>query len=155
MVKAALVEPDLNEGRRLVSALDKAGLPIAIAGWFSEADAEDWQLYVATPDVQIYGPTIVNKFIDRIRLKIESSISLSRITSTNTTNHFLKDIVSFLPPFAALTEGSQPMRFRSGFVGGVNVDGGYIYKVSRNVKPSSTAPRPDEEAIRKARSAAA
>ncbi|MER8427562.1 hypothetical protein [Mesorhizobium sp. M1403] len=151
MAKTPLVDFDIDGGRNLVHALEKAGLPISIAAWLCLQDSADWQLFIATPDVQTYGPTTIIKFVDRIRSAINSPVRLDKVTVTNTTNHFINNI----PLFSYHSEAQPLHRFRGGFLGDVDIEDGLIYKIDRTVKASKAAPRPNAEAIRKARSIAA
>jgi hypothetical protein len=113
-----------------------------------------WDLFIASPDVQKHGPIIVNKFIDRVRLAIDSSISMDDITATNTTNHFIND----LPPifFSSSIHSKVGMyRLKDRRLAEVDVEDGLVYKIDRSVKPSREAPRPSSEALKRAKKLAA
>lgn len=56
MDQATLVGPDLEGGRKLVAALDNAGLDIRAAYWLFREESESWRLYLATPLVSSQGP---------------------------------------------------------------------------------------------------
>jgi hypothetical protein len=49
MVARALVESDIDQGARLLRALDEAAIPIEVAYWFLSPQWSDWWLVVATP----------------------------------------------------------------------------------------------------------
>jgi len=159
MDKTTLVESDIEAGLTAVKALEAAGLPIAAAMWLRLHDSSKWQLYITSPDVETYGPTTVNRFIDRILLTIKSPISLDEVTVANTTNHFVNKI----SPLSVLTSGNSNtltiaenrLRFGNSTFDGVEVDEGVVYKITPGVKASKEAPKPDLEAKRKARSLAA
>jgi|GEM_PF-581408 len=44
-----LVERNIDEGERLLSALDEAGVPIDAAFWLLSSEWSDWRLVLATP----------------------------------------------------------------------------------------------------------
>jgi hypothetical protein len=56
MDKSELVERDINEGRRLVEALDKANFPLPAAYWFFLPTLGVWQLRFSSPAVKDEGP---------------------------------------------------------------------------------------------------
>ena len=49
MVTRALVESDIDQGARLLSALDEAGVPIEVAYWLLSPEWSDWWLVLGTP----------------------------------------------------------------------------------------------------------
>jgi len=61
MYKTALVSADIEDGRRVVQAFEKAGLRITAAFWFQHEDEEDWNLVIVSPDVATKGSTRVYK----------------------------------------------------------------------------------------------
>lgn len=159
MDKTILVESDIDAGLRAVNALEAAGLPIAVAMWLRLHDSHKWQLYIASPNVETYGPTTVNRFIDRILVAIKSPISLSDVAAVNTTNHFVNK-VSMLSIVTGgkttrLTVGGDILRIGNCSFDGVEVDEGVIYKIATGVKASKEALKPDSAAVRKAKSLAA
>lgn len=154
MDKAVLVEPDIDAGKHLLSALERAGLAIAIAAWLKMSDSIGWSLFIASPDVQKYGPTTVNKFIDKIRVAIASAIEMDEITATNTTNHFINDLS---PNFFSSSIHSKGgiYRLNAKRLANTEIEDGLVYKVDRNVRSSREAPRPNAEALRRAKKLAA
>ncbi|WFP76997.1 hypothetical protein [Mesorhizobium sp. WSM4906] len=159
MDKTTLVESDVRAGLTAVKALEAAGLPIAAAMWLRLQDSSKWQLYITSPDVETYGPTTVNRFIDRILLAIKSPVSLDEVTAANTTNHFVNKIspLSILKAGRSnsLTLENNIFRFGNGAFDGVDVAEGVVYKIAPGVKASKEAPKPDVAALKKARALAA
>ena len=49
MVARPLVESDIEQGARLLRALDEAGIPIDVAYWFVSPEWGDWWLVLGTP----------------------------------------------------------------------------------------------------------
>ena len=155
MDKTPLVGPDFDGGRNLLEALERAGLPIAVAAWLNLREAFDWQLYLASPDVQTHGPTTVIRFVDKILAATGSPISLGEITIVNTSNNFVNRIPVHYDP-------SQNKNLTNGTtrIVGIPFDDGYIvegfvYKIDKSVKPSKVTPKPDASTLKRARSLAA
>jgi hypothetical protein len=49
MVTRPLVESEIEQGARLLRALDEAGIPIDVSYWFLSPEWGDWWLVLATP----------------------------------------------------------------------------------------------------------
>ena len=56
MATAALVDRDLDIGRRILGALAKASIAVNIAFWAYVPQISEWQLFIATPLVDSSGP---------------------------------------------------------------------------------------------------
>jgi len=56
MATAALVDKDLEVGRRVLNELTKAHIPINVAFWAYVPQISEWQLFIATPLVDSHGP---------------------------------------------------------------------------------------------------
>jgi hypothetical protein len=56
MATAALVDRDLDIGRRILAGLAKARIPVNVAFWAYVPQIGEWQLYIATPLVDSIGP---------------------------------------------------------------------------------------------------
>ncbi|WP_442582936.1 hypothetical protein ACSBOB_13690 [Mesorhizobium sp. ASY16-5R] len=152
MDKTPLVGPNFAAGRELIEALERAGIPIAFAGWLSLRETFDWQLYIASPDVQTYGPTTVIRFVDTLLTATESPLSLSSIRITNTSNHFVNRIPE--------AYGSRKISLNPARIVGMAFDDGdiiegFVYKIDRKVKPSKSAPRANAATLKRAKSLAA
>jgi hypothetical protein len=57
MDKTVLVDRDIEDGRSLLSALDRAGFPVEAAYWFyfAQPDLNYWRLLLATPKLDEIG----------------------------------------------------------------------------------------------------
>ena len=55
MATAALVDRDLEMGRRILAALAKAGIAVNVAFWAYVPQISEWQLFIATPLVDSKG----------------------------------------------------------------------------------------------------
>jgi desulfoferrodoxin (superoxide reductase-like protein) len=145
-----LVSEDIDAGRRLIGALERAGLPIAVAAWLKKQEDDTWALYIATPDVEKHGPIVVYTFINKIigALK-EARIGVGDVVAANTTNHFvnaISSIVQLAPDIG--------IRLAKVTLFGVPVDEAFVYKVQRGVKASPMPPRVTSEIKKKALAAA-
>ncbi len=56
MASTALVERDLEVGRRIMGALTHAGIPVKVAFWAHIPEIDEWQFFIATPLVDSKGP---------------------------------------------------------------------------------------------------
>jgi|SRR5580698_7057051 hypothetical protein len=61
MLKTTLVEADIQDGERVVSALETSGLKVMAAFWSPSDEHDDWQLVVVSPDVADRGAPPVYK----------------------------------------------------------------------------------------------
>lgn len=55
MATAALVDRDIEIGRRILVALSKAGVAVSVAFWAYVPQVNEWQLFIATPLVDAKG----------------------------------------------------------------------------------------------------
>lgn len=56
MATAALVDRDLEVGRKIIGVLARAGIPVTVAFWAHVPQTDEWQFFVATPLVDSKGP---------------------------------------------------------------------------------------------------
>jgi len=55
MGKATLVEVDLGKSEKIVSALEKAGVHVALAMWVSFPEYEDWRFVLASKNIDTFS----------------------------------------------------------------------------------------------------
>lgn len=134
MDKKTLVEPEIEAGQALVHELERAGLPIASAMWVKRTEDVAWRFYVATPNVETYGPKSVYGLVDKVLRKKEiPSITVDDVSVSNTTNHFVNSIARALPSTRSLvTLGSSTFD-------DVHVDSAIVYKIVRGTRASKTS----------------
>lgn len=157
MDKTALVESDIADGARAVHALEAAGLPIAVAAWLKLKNSSIWQLHIASPDVQLYGPIAAYKFADEILQAIESPVAVDLVVLSNTTNNFLNAIPKrFTKHIKNQGKLIQDMIRAADFdLQGTEIDGAVIYRIHPGVKPSKAPLKSNREAVQRARALAA
>lgn len=157
MDSTTLLADDISDGLTAVRAISAAGLPVAVAAWLKVRGTYRWELFIASPDVQKYGPTTVGRFVDTVLLTINSPIKLRFVVIANTTNHFVNEIsptyISSLP----LSNDNRPANFKrlaNITLGSIEIDDAFVYKVGR-VRASAKAPSATTQALQKARQLAA
>src|SRR5436190_1564142 len=60
MVARALVEKNIEQGARLLRALDEAGIPVDVAYWMLASEWSHWWLVLGTPRGDETGPDRVS-----------------------------------------------------------------------------------------------
>jgi hypothetical protein len=95
MVAEILVSEDIEAGRNVIEALDKANFPVEAAFWLYESNLERWTLWIATPraggDLQKAYMTVLDilsrvsdrEILDlpRIRLEIPQNRTVEAVKS--------------------------------------------------------------------------
>jgi len=61
MYKTTLVERDIQDGERVIAALEKSGISVTAAFWSPSQDEDDWYLVAVSSDVAERGATEVYK----------------------------------------------------------------------------------------------
>lgn len=56
MATTALVNSDIEVGRRILAALTRASIPVTVSVWAFVSDLQEWRFIVATPIVDTRGP---------------------------------------------------------------------------------------------------
>ncbi len=124
MAKTALVDKYINDGRLLISALDKEGFLIDTAMWFYSEELDDWQLVVAT------------QLVDQIGLRETLRKAQSVLREMSTTSLSLSDI-SILSPQSSLISAikstvrrSKDVVLKGTVADGILVNDAYVYCVA-------------------------
>ena len=140
MGKASLVDTRVEDGGTLTHVLSAAGLPIAVSALIRLDDDDVSRLYVASPDVETFGPRSVYAFIDEAIEASGVDLRLDDVVAANTTNHLVNELlalVSDTPDGAAATSRSlRPLA-----LGDVAVDVAIVFTARKSVRPSGTSPR--------------
>jgi hypothetical protein len=124
MAKTALVDRYVNDGRMLISALDKDDFHIDTAMWFYSEELDEWQLMIATP------------LVDQVGLRETLRRTQSIIREMTSISLSLSDI-SILSPHSILIDAIKSTVRRSTDVilkgtvaNGILVNDAYIYCVA-------------------------
>jgi len=136
MVKEILVGEFVENGRRLIEAIDQAGFPVIAAFWRFLPEEEEWRLFIASPKVNELGPLAAYATIQETLVKHQIDLPLHRIS-----------VVSPEEPFAAelrIFAGTDPKPFigrdylQNIVVGELYIEGAYVYRAERIIGKSGT-----------------
>jgi hypothetical protein len=127
MVKTILVGPDLAYGKEVLRALDDAKFPITAALWLLQKERDDdWQLVIATPLYDKFGPSIsYGKLIDALSKKEPVSLFDLPVRLESARRPFIKALRKTFGR-AVSVEG---MRLGLRLIGGTWIDDGYVYRI--------------------------
>lgn len=140
MGQDTLVTDELDSGRKLVERLAGEGFDVSLAFWLKETDAGQWFLYLSSPVVNDKGPTIAYRIVLPVvegmsELGIDPfSVKVVGVNDPITTaaREVIKPRIPDSPfavknpkPYAGMT------RFAGATLGGVSIDGAYIYPPSQ------------------------
>ncbi|GAG05740.1 unnamed protein product, partial [marine sediment metagenome] len=90
MDKTVLVEKAIEDGKKLIEALDKADFQVEAAMWFYLPDSDEWRLFIASPFVETNGPTEAYGFIQPVLANLKlSEISLRNISVLSPKHHLI------------------------------------------------------------------
>lgn len=124
MAKTSLVDKYLNDGRMLVSALDRDGFLIDTTMWFYSDELDEWQLIVATPLVDQLGLRETLRRVQSIIGNLTSiSLSLSDISFLSPNSNLINAIKSTV-------RRSKDVKLKGTVTNGILVNDAYIYCVA-------------------------
>lgn len=124
MAKTALVDKYINDGRMLISALDKDGFLIDTAMWFYSEELDEWQLVIATPLVDQEGlRETLRRAQSIIREMTSISLSLSDIS-------FLSPHSNLINAIKSTVRRSKDVILKGTVTNGILVNDAYIYCVA-------------------------
>lgn len=130
----ALVNGQLGSGLRLVAALGDAGVDIVAAFWAKLTEAPGWSLYLASPVVDTkagslgaYG-SLLRTLVRRPELEIDSDdvlfIDVDDSMAVEAAEVVKSKVING-KPYTGIT------RFKGDTLGGLEIDGAYIYPPPR------------------------
>lgn len=131
MDKAALVEKQIEEGKVLISELDKANLEIKAAFWFYDENYSAWKLIIASSskdldvgkDVLSSYKTLTNTMRSISNL---SSVSSNDIILVPIDHPLIKNIAPLIKTGSTLTD----MRFSNTLLNNIYVEGMHLYRMN-------------------------
>jgi hypothetical protein len=141
MDQGTVVSEQTESGKRLIKALVAGGFDVQVAFWAKPTDEGKWYLYLASPFVDDKGPRTAYRLVHRIlretpdlwidpfEIKVVGlNDSIARAASELTRPQVPGS------PFAAWGPKPYPgmTRFGGSTLGGVDVDGAYIYPPPRS-----------------------
>jgi hypothetical protein len=131
-----VVSEQTESGKRLFEALVKDGLDIRLAFWAKPTEVGKWFLYLATPVVDAKGPAeayrlifeflrkMPDRWIEPLDIKVvglNDSLTEAALAVTKPKAPTSPYAVQNPKPYAGMT------RFGGPTLGGVSIDGAYIY----------------------------
>jgi len=127
MDKTILVEKNIEEGRRLLVALDSADFGALAALWSYVTEDEEWRFMVASPVIDEKGPKESYALIQETlaRLSPASDISLKQISVVSPTHNLVK----LLRVAIRTGPGISGIRFTGNTVNNVFIEDAYIYRM--------------------------
>jgi hypothetical protein len=93
-----LVEKNIEEGKRLIEALDRTNFQVQAALWFYSSDSEEWQLLIASPFVEKEDLEKAYSFIRSVlsQLSPPSEIPLIAVSVASPNHLSVKSIIATL-----------------------------------------------------------
>jgi len=128
MDKTALVEQNINEGKKIVEALDKEGLFFPIAMWYFLPNNKEWRLYFGKDDLSQTGAREYYKQIQKVLNKIspKPDITVNDVTLIGMDSGLAKLIKTAI----RTGKGISGVRFTGNVINGQLIDDVYIYRVA-------------------------
>lgn len=127
MVTTSLVDKYKEEGRRLLLALDDAGVDITAAFWFYQTDKERWRLLLAMPIVATKGPRAgYERILEVLSAHPEIQLDLTDITVLSPSDRLpqlLKTAVRTDSTIAGIALSHD-------VINGTYIEDAYIYRIT-------------------------
>lgn len=136
MDQDTMVNDQTENGRRLIEQLTEEGFDVRVAFWAKLTGEEKWYLYLASPFVDENDPKAAySRVFDVMRKMTDLWIDPFEVRvigmNDSLTNAVLAVIKPKIPdsPFAVRNPKPYPgmTRFGGSTLGGVSIDGAYIY----------------------------
>ena len=129
MVKASLVESDIEEGRKLLDELARINSHFLVraAFWFYRPEVFEWRLYIATPLVDQRGPASAYTDIQGALRSLPKpfSISMQDISVVSPTDRLAKVIKKTV----RIPNGAKGVRFAKTRLDDTYIEDAYVYRV--------------------------
>jgi len=125
MVKASLVDADVEAGTRVIEALDKARFPVQAALWFYLSEPGEWRLLVASPEVDERGPKKAYTHLQSVLARPSVGLSLRDISLVSPDH----DLIRLLSRAISTGPGISGIRFTANTVDNVFIEDAYIYRL--------------------------
>ena len=124
MVASPLVDPYIEDGRKLVERLDGEGLSPEAALWFYLSESHEWRLILALKQVDELGPRETYKRIQRV-LDAEPSLSLRNVSVVSPDD----DTIQLLRRAIRTSGGISSIRFTGNAIDGIFIEDALIYRL--------------------------
>jgi len=127
MDKAALVEIDLGKSERIVTALEKAGIHVALAMWVHFSEYGDWRFVLASKKLDVL--TLGDAYLKVNRILTESGMTVWEVPTIfimKTTDPFVRALRKVFGKAASVVG----MHLGGQIWGDRHVDEAYAYKIA-------------------------
>lgn len=134
MGKTLLVDKDIEDGKRLIKALDKSDFPVDGALWFYFTTSDEWRLLLVSPLVDEKGPKEVYASIQLVmaKLKLPLGILLKRISVLSPKS----ELIQLLRMAISTGPGISEIRFTRNTINNVFIEDALIYRLSERYRSS-------------------
>lgn len=126
MDQEALVEVQIQDGQRLLERLSAEGIPVTAAAWVKESEGGPWYFYLITPLVTEEGGTLpVYRRVGPLvgRMPQPFWVDPMVVTVAGPASAVGKAICDI----AARRPGHVPLSYGGARLGGLSIDGAYVY----------------------------
>jgi hypothetical protein len=124
MDTVALVESQIDNGRRLLDRLREEGVAVRAACWVKPFDEDRWTLYIATPSVDEKGKLeAYRQLTPALRSLGDAWVTSSDVTLVGGEHPIARDALEVLRRFPH----KAPIRSPRSLLGGVPVEAVYVY----------------------------
>lgn len=132
----SLVDREIDQGRRLVQALDQKGFPVVAALWSFLPEEGGWRLLIASPKVNEVGPRAAYAAIQDALLESHIDLPLYRISAVTPTEALVGELRIFAGTDPAPFLGSTYLQ--KAVIGDAYVEGAYVYRAERIIGTNGT-----------------
>jgi len=138
MATAALVDRDLDIGRRVLAGLAKGRVPVSVAFWAYVPQISEWQLYIATPLVDSIGPKpAYAKALSALHdAGLDPELPWRRIFLHSPRDPVLKSLEK-----QAKSHSEETFRILNAPIGGRFIEDAYVYSGALDIQESENQPR--------------
>lgn len=124
MAANSLVREQIDSGQRLVDALAQKWVEVTAAFWVNPSDAENWMLYIASPEVKKRGQRAAFRDLLEVLTSLEDVwIQPSDVTLIDERDPATSDVISLYRRHPA----PLPMRLRRSQLGNIFTEEIYVY----------------------------
>jgi hypothetical protein len=136
MDQDTVVSEQTESGKRLIQTLVAAGFDVRVAFWAKPTDEGKWFLYLAAPVVDEKGPAAAYRLVrDVLRKMPDPCIDLLEVRVVGLNDSLTEAALAVTKPQAPTgpyaVQNPKPYpgmtRFGGSTLGGVSIDGAYIY----------------------------
>jgi hypothetical protein len=145
MDQDTVVSEQTENGKRLIDALAVDGFEVRVAFWAKPTEEGKWYLYLASPFVDDKGPATAYRFVhDLLRKTPDLWIDPFEIRVVGLNDSLTRATLEVATPkssdspYAVRHPRPYPgmTRYNGATLGGMDVDGVYVYPPSQPVSPT-------------------